>query len=364
MSGKHLFFELTRLSCGTGEARLSRNPSPDEWAAIHKEAFRQTMAGVLFAVIERLPAEQRPPRGLLLQWFAAKERIVASNRLLNIRAVEACRLFGRDGFRSVVLKGQGLSLLYPDPLLRQPGDIDIWLDGSRKRISEYGRRRFPSVPVRYHHMDFPVFADVAVEVHFIPSWMNRYDSHRRLRHFFRTEAERQFRHYVQLPGDAGEVAVPTLSFNRIYLLVHIYRHLFGEGIGLRQMQDYCFVLRQGTTAEERQETMEVLGRLRMVRFARSVMYVLQEVFGLPAEYFLCEPDICAGRFLLSEIMQAGNFGKYDARLQRRPDETAAYRFRRSLRRNVRFLRYYPSEVLCDPVFKIWLYAWRRWHGFM
>lgn len=47
---------------------------------------------------------------------------------------------------------------------------------------------------------------------------------------------------VILPDGFGEITVPTLSFNVIYILSHLYRHVFTEGIGLRQLLDYYFVI--------------------------------------------------------------------------------------------------------------------------
>ena len=44
--------------------------------------------------------------------------------------------------------------------------------------------------------------------------------------------------------------------------------------------------------------------------------------------------------------------------------SAIKRFASSLKRNVRFLRYYPSEVLWDVPFRIWLYMWRKWKRYI
>ena len=47
---------------------------------------------------------------------------------------------------------------------------------------------------------------------------------------------------MSLPDDAGEIAVPTTAFNTIYQLCHLYHHFFDEGIGMRQIIDYYFVV--------------------------------------------------------------------------------------------------------------------------
>jgi hypothetical protein len=148
----------------------------------------------------------------------------------------------------------------------------------------------------------------------------------------------------------------------VYILVHIYRHLFEEAIGLRQLLDYYFVLQQGFTEVEHEETLRTLRSLGMMRFTRAVMWVLQEVFGMPDRYLLTSPDAKEGRFLLDEIMLAGNFGKHDERMQRAAGEGTFRWGLRKVLRNFRFVRSYPSEVLWSPIFKVWHLFWRIRHA--
>ena len=167
-------------------------------------------------------------------------------------------------------------------------------------------------------------------------------------------------HISTLEG-GHKVHTPTAAFNRVYILSHIYRHLFDEGVGLRQLMDYYYVLRQGFTETERQETITILKQFKMERFAEAVIWVLQEVFGLEAKYMLTTPNEREGKFLLDEIMMAGNFGHYDPRIIRSQDERLFTRFVRRTIRNLRFLRSYPSEVIWSPIFKIiqriWMLKW-------
>ena len=156
--------------------------------------------------------------------------------------------------------------------------------------------------------------------------------------------------------------VPNAAFNRVYILVHIYRHLFAEGIGLRQLLDYYFVLKQGFTEIAREEPLRILRSLGMMRFTRAVMWVLQEVYAMPDRYLLTSPDAKEGRFLLDEIMLAGNFGKYDERMQRSVGEGTFRWGLRKVLRNFRFVRSYPSEVLWSPLFKVWHLFWRIRHA--
>ena len=90
---------------------------------------------------------------------------------------------------------------------------------------------------------------------------------------------------VTLPDGYGKITVPTMSFNVIYILSHLYRHVFTEGIGLRQLIDYYFVLVK--SEERRVKNLTALQRelkyLGLWKFAGAVMYVLYEALGLPKE---------------------------------------------------------------------------------
>lgn len=358
-----LFFQLLQQTDAPRPA-LERPAAEAEWQETLSQARRQTLTGIMFATVSRLPDGQRPPRGVLLQWFAESERIRAAARRVNRRAAELTARFAQEEVRSIVLKGQGVAMLYPDPLLRMPGDIDLWPDAPRATLFARLRRRFPMQAAVYHNMSCPFFPDVAVEVHFTPSWMNRPCANRRLQRFFRREAAAQRVRRIPLPEGAGEICVPTDAFNRVYLLVHIYRHLFGEGIGLRQLMDYHYLLLAGCTDDERRATLHDLSQLGLAGFARAVMYVLHRVFATPADRLLTAPDEREGRFLLREVMLAGNFGHHDPRNRPSAGEGDLRRFFRLCGRNLRFLRYHPGETLCTPLFKIWHRLWRLRHGYV
>ena len=407
-----LFFELLQVAIGNRKM-LTHTPTAEEWSELYTLAQRQTLVGIAFRGIEQLPAEQRSPKQLLMQWYMATERIKSLNADLDRKALMVANRFLEEGFPGLVLKGQGISKLYilrdndneninqpfgreklPSASMlgvyRTPGDIDIWLQGERKDILRYVRGLVPDCKPVYHHVDFPVIKGLDIEVHFTPSWMNSPVTNRRLQRFFRESADALFARNEDgelsifnsqtvplfIEGRAeqseaegvtsvarrqsySEIPSPNLAFNRVYILVHIYRHLFHEGIGLRQLMDYYFVLQQGFTEEEREETMQVLRSLKMQRFAGAVMWVLQHVYGIESRYLLTEPNEREGRFLLNEIMLAGNFGQYDERLQHERGEAALHWGLRKIKRNFRFVRSYPSEVLWSPVFKLWHYFWRK-----
>lgn len=339
--------------------RFSFNPSTDipdlsaaDWNDIWSLSVKHRMEGVVFEGIKRLPQSMMPPREIILKFYARSEHIRKRNHRVNVCCSKISGKFEEAGFRNCVLKGQGLALLYPDPYSRTPGDIDIWLDGGRKHVYGYVKRIFPSETIRYHHIDFPVFKDVPVEVHSVPSYSRCPWHNSRMRRWFRRMSAEQYSHTVCLPGEAGYIPVPTTAFNRVYLLSHIYRHLFSEGIGLRQLADYYLVLRQGISAEDADKERCLLRRFGLMKFAGAAMWVMQYVFGLDSKCMIASPDESEGRFLLEEIMIAGNFGMHDTRLGQAANEGKLRRNLRMTVRNMRFIRHYPLEALCEPVFRM------------
>ncbi len=363
MQADEAFFKLIRLAVGTChdcDVALDK----EGWATVYEMACKQALAAVVLDGVERLSVMQKPPMEIVMPWIGLVQQIEVANQKLNRTAVMVCDKFRREGMGVILLKGQGNARLYPRPLHRTPGDIDLWMDNGRKAVVGYARKYCPGVEVCYHHVDFPVLKEAELELHFTPSWMNSWLMNRRLQRCFAEWKRLSLMHSVSLPGVVGEVAVPTAEMNRIYLLVHIYRHLFDEGIGLRQLLDYHFVLRRPCSEAERDEAVRVLKHLHLKRFASAVMYVLQTVFGLEDEYLLVEPSAARGARLLDEIMEAGNFGQYDGRIHRPQGEKPFGRFCRTVGRDLRFLADYPGEVIWAPLFKIWHYLWRSRHGYL
>ena len=354
-----LFVELIQIALNN-RTELSQTPTENQWQALFALAKKQALLGITYAAIERLSAEQRPTRRLLLQWGVITERIKERNEELNTKIPAISQRFHSDGFRNLILKGQAVARYYEQLNLhrhRTPGDVDIWFDGRREDVIAYVRQVSPDCHAVYHHIDYPQIDGVHLEIHFTPSWMNSYFTNRRLQQFFDKSKETLFAQCVM--GAESNIPTTSLAFDRVYILVHIYRHLFHEGMGLRQIMDYYFVLIQGFTEVERAETVKLLRSLKMYRFTGAIMWILQEIFGMDSRYLLVPPIEKEGRFLLQEIMMSGNLGLHDQRLSRKSSDSDLTYGLRKVKRNFRFVTSYPSEVLWSPIFKVWHYLWRK-----
>ena len=373
-----IFFDFLRFCIGSAK-EIPGSLKEVDWKELYAIAKKQALLGVLFHGIQRLPKELAPEQKLLMQWMVMAEMIRKQNIRLFQDSVKVCKNFENKGFANCILKGQGNALLYPDPYMRTPGDIDIYLAGGRKRVMQYINKVCPNQVMRYHHVDFPVMK-TAIEVHFTPSYMFFPIHNSRMQKWFKEVMGEQCNHRVSLPDGYGEIHVPHVSFNVIYILSHLYRHIFTEGIGLRQLLDYYFVLVEwhtdltnltdsnkslpqmtqiNTDLDTLRHELKYLG---LWKFAQAVMYMLHEVFGLSEDRMIAPMDEREGRFLLDEIMRGGNFGQYDDRMGSKVGESKIHRYFRMNLRNLRFVKHYPTEALSEPLFRTWFAVWKKIHG--
>ena len=439
-----IFFDFLRFSIGP-KSEIPSSLKEADWKALYRIAQKQCLVGILFDGIKKLPAEYvGMKKELLLQWMAESQMLEKVNVRLNDAAIQVSEWFRKKGFRTCILKGQGNALMYPNPYSRTPGDIDIWVEGEDKRVISFVRSISPHEKACYHHIEFPSYKGVEVEVHYRPSFLLCFWHNRKLQKYYERVKEEQFSHRVML-GEQGEIAIPTAEFNLIFQLTHIYAHLMNEGIGLRQLVDYYFVLcdfykvyqksskitpslftlKEGSTSHpdpltlrgeggnrptrcseplrskdggpskvspdsagwDRRDAIgdmtsatastdssataarssstaidrvqEELKELGLWKFAGGIMYIMQEVFGMPASRLIVPPNEKYGKFVLNEVLKAGNFGRHDER-NRFGRSQLGHNLQR-VYRDIRLMRYFPGEALCEPIFRTWHFFWRLKH---
>ncbi len=451
VSQQKIFFDFLRFCIGS-TLEIPSSLKGADWNEIYAIAQKQCLLGILFDGIERLPADSGINKELLYKWMGRCRMLEKVNAQLNAAAVKVSNWFQKKGFRTCILKGQGNALMYPNPYSRTPGDIDIWVEGGDKRVISFVRSISPHEKACYHHIEFPSYKGVEVEVHYRPSFLLCFWHNRKLQNFYERMKEEQFSHRVML-GKQGEIAIPTVEFNLIFQLTHIYAHLMNEGIGLRQLVDYYYVicdfykvyqnfsnpsvsLSKGSStfspspsssgsgdvtallgarnryalrlADHQRSTPDCAGwdrldvsgdttsdtvshsatvcagstaigsvassasfsaaidrvqkelkELGLWKFAGGIMYIMQEVFGMPASRLIVPPNEKCGKFVLNEVLEAGNFGKHDER-NRFGRSKLGHNLQR-VYRDIRLMRYFPAEALCEPIFRTWHFFWRLKH---
>lgn len=359
-----IFFELLQVAVGT-RSRLSVVPTEEDWQTMYDMAARQALIGVCADGIDRLAAEQRPPRTVAMRWAMTVVQIEKMNRRQHLQTVDVQRRFAKAGFRSCIFKGVGVAAAYyPHPLRRQGGDIDIWLEGGRDKIIRYIRGISPHETVSYHHIDFRLVKDPQIEVHFFPTFLLNPLRNRRMMEYWKQETPRQMTNRVELPDGLGAITAPTDDLNVIALLGHIMHHFLEEGVGMRQIVDYYYLLTRGCEALNRETTTRRLRDFHMTKFAGAVMYVLKTVLDMDDKFMIAVPDERAGKMLLDNILKGGNFGMYNDALKaiRQADSPLGSFFRRE-RYNMRLLRNYTEEYFSEIAYRIFFFFYRKyWNG--
>ncbi len=353
---KELLINIIHITLGKAKA-FPKPLTAYEWESLFAESQKHTLIGFVFSGIERLPKEQYPPLDLLIQWYGLTVLIEQQNHKQINSIKEINEVFNNNNLQTCVLKGQGVASLYPNPFRRQCGDVDLWVKGERRQIIELCSKVWGIDHADIKNIVTKDFSDVHLEVHFIPSWFYNPFTDKTFRQWYRAKMDRQF-----LNKDGNQFCHPTIQFNLVYSAVHIYKHLFDEGIGLRQILDYYFIIMHSARAE-REEAFRALCGLRMKRFIGAVMYVLKVICLLNEDFFLTPPNSLMGEKMLSDILRNGNFGHYDERNMHGKENRIKRGFR-NIRHNSSLLLDYPSEVIWSPVWKCWHWWWRKRKGYL
>jgi len=336
-----MFMAMVKAAMTGSELRVK--PTDDEWTQLFRMSKKHAVVGLVWSVV----SEHKMPMTLSVQWASEAEQIRGLNGLMNDEAARLTEAFRNWGIKTVILKGQANARLYNDPLVRQPGDIDIWVEGGKERVMELliemgftqpqdlkGRNRRNLV--NNHHVHLPTNdRGVDVEVHFRPSSGNHNPlTNKPLQRWLETEVK-----HVEETEDG--FSVPLLKFALVMQLAHIQHHFLNSGVGLRQICDYYLLLKH-STADDRQEVKGLLNQFGLRRIGGALMWVLGEVFGLDNALMLCKPDKYRGKWLLRFIMAEGNFGYYAQHVKVKSD--VVY-FLKKEYRHLKLLPFAPSEMM-------------------
>lgn len=369
----NLFFELLQISVGTRQG-LSFTPSAAEWVEAFDNAKRQAVVGGCFNGVQcanrhdSSKVTHLPPR-LKMEWLALTANIQRHNEVMNRRCAELHDMLEQAGYQSCVLKGQAVAMRYDADcdngdmtrlsLLRQPGDIDVWMVTDVNNAISWAHKTGTMYYYDYHHADLNLFPDAEVELHYRPSISRNLWRNTRLQQWFKGEGKGCVKYNERLG-----FGVPDDMFSLVLTLNHNLWHLLYEGVGLRQMMDLYFVAR---TMQPSDDAPRLLHRFQLEAFASASAWVLWHLFdrGATDSLFVSSysplppPNERSGRFLLDEIMKAGNFGHYDKRLKANRYASRSRLMVQWLRHTMRLVRLFPIEVAWTPIGIMYISLWRR-----
>lgn len=314
-----------------------------DWGDFLLFCNRQGITGLVFDGIQR--AGIRFDVNILLEWIGAEQLTIQQNAIINKRLKETVEFFDKRGLRSCILKGQANGLMYPNPKLRSPGDIDIWVEGKREDIIKMVLSIMPDAHYSIHHIKMPIYEDVSVEVHYRPIYMYNWQIDKKLQRYILREENRQFSNKMVFGGK--EIGCLTNDFNVVYQMLHMYHHFFETRNNFKQFIDYYYLLNQRLSKEEKDNCVFAFKELKVLKYASGIMWIMKEVLGLQPSLLLIEPNEKEGRLILRESYYVGDYST-----------NKLVRVLARMKSNIRILKSYPLEVVINPFFLMWHQWWK------
>lgn len=359
-----LFIELIQVSLGN-RVRLSYIPSQYEWASLYNFAQSQSLVGIAFEGINKLSNSDPESIATLspvlkLQWLGNSEIIRQNNQALNKRCCELYSKILKDGYESCILKGPGISALYPVELrdLRATGDIDIWIKGNREAVVKYAKSQFGFNGLDFKHLHTILYNDVPVELHYLPCVFRNPFYNKRLAEFINRASK-----FDYLVLDEYRIAIPNIEFNIVYILQHIFSHLFAEETNSKQYVDYYFVLHSfARIAGNRDKAYHTICKLGMRKFCCGVMWILVNYLGMSEDLVIGEIDEKEGRFLLGRLL-SNSPSQHQYKSYKTPFFRKVVVLLRQTSKNFQLFTHYPFEVIWSPIWLVRHYLWKKWWYF-
>lgn len=374
-----LFYEILQISLGTRTA-LTSMPTTQEWEEIYREADRQCLMGVIFTGVEKVVKNAGGVTNTTISpdffasWYSCINKIEEKNHEINKKCAWLQQWLSRGGFSSCILKGQGNAMLYPYPLRRNPGDIDIWMwmkkfddrqpgtyYGSQNRyeIIRWVQKKMDGkyAEVAYHHIQMEPLDGTEVEAHYWPTNVFNYFHERHFEHWCEDEHLRQMNNWKDMPDGDGRISVPTTDFNLLFQLIHIMRHFFHDGIGLRHIVDYYWLLQSKDI--DYTDFDRKLTRYGLKSVLSGVLWILKVKLSMDISNVPFSANEKVGKVMLKEIERGGNLGHDDTGIVKWRNNNKLYLFFWRLSRNIRFYRICPMEVLWAAPFRLYQWMWKR-----
>lgn len=244
-NNQQAFFALVRAGLGADlEPTDMRNQGltePVDWDQIYQLAEEQSVIGLLLAGLEH--SSIKPPQELLLQWIGEVQMIEQQNLAMNKFVAQLIEKLRKNDIYALLVKGQGIAQCYERPLWRACGDVDLLLsEDNYKKAVDYLAPLASNIEKEYFYNKHQGFT--------IDSWV--VELHGSLRGGLSTRIDSVlddvqkdiFNRCNARSWKNGEsrVFLPGVDSDIVYVFSHILTHFYKEGLGLRQVCDWCRIL--------------------------------------------------------------------------------------------------------------------------
>lgn len=285
--------------------------SEHDWEKQIHIAQEQSVIGILYTAIEKLPVEKRPSKKLILSLYATVSSIEEHNTNMNKGICEVFPIYKSFGCTPLLLKGQGVAANYPFPERRMSGDMDILLNDGFDKIHQWVLDNGNKVAFCHPHYDKHqgfFWKNLEIENHFRLAQFYNKRLNKRLQQIISTGLEMEKPLTIHLNGETIELLPPTLGM--LHLLVHFSVHLVNWGIGFRQLCDMVMYMNSHYDKINKELLDDWLKQLDLRRISGTVAAIAVTRMGLPMSRipFTWRRDAVWSDALMAILFASGNFG--------------------------------------------------------
>ena len=280
-----------------------------DWEGVYQLSEEQSVVGLVLAGIEH--SNVKPPQELLLQWIGEVQILEQQNKAMNQFIAELVEKMRQADIYTLLVKGQGIAQCYENPLWRASGDVDLLLS-----TDNYEKAKKFLTPLADHvdseskevkHLGMTI-GEWLVELH---GTMHTSISRRMNKGIDAVQNDCFYGGNVRSWNNNGTtVFLPSPDNDVIFVFTHILEHFFVEGVGLRQVCDWCRLLWTYRTELDLQLLESRIRRMGLVRVWKSFGSMAVDELGMPKGTMpMCDSRYkVKGQRVLKRILKSGNMG--------------------------------------------------------
>ena len=284
-----------------------------DWDSIIELAMHQTVAALVINGAMSLTKESLPPRDWINRGIYFLEQNRRTHLLLDNCVAESVATLRNSGIGSVLLKGQAYARYYPNPTLRQCGDIDLYVGGSdfykayQVACGAGWKSDERFVPQGKHYGCY--LKNVHLELHRIAAQLI---SPKRDRFFQKWSREELSTNLFGYFIGNERITTPSPLFDVLFVFSHLYYHFILGGIGLRHICDWAMILHTHHGKYSHQELEQLLKTFGLMKGWHILVPMLTGYLHLPESEcpFLMSKYTKKSNKVFSIIIKEGNFGRH------------------------------------------------------
>lgn len=283
----------------------------EEWERVYRLSRIQTVEGLVYEGVLRLPYEYQPPRLLMIRWTLQIDQIIARNGKIEKALGELKSILMKENLDFYLLKGQSIGLCYENPLLRVCGDIDLFFPGKKnfKRAGLLMEKTGIKVESTAGFSENYKWRGYIVEHH-----SRLFDIHNPfllpyLKKLYRSEEEN---YLPVLLTDEEEIKSLSPLLTHVLVHAHIIKHSLSYGVGMRQLCDSARLNWYYHEELDGERLKSIYRKLGVLRWIHSINDLTVKFLDMPEDclpFPLEKKTSC--EFLLEDVLGGGNFGFYE-----------------------------------------------------